>query len=171
MGTPTYDFTDETVVVTGASSGIGRATTLAFADAGATVLNADVRESPKDTDASTPTHVLIEDRGGTAEYLETDVGDPAEVEAVVDYAGEYGGVDVMINNAAVTFGKPMAEVTADELDKLHAVNVRGVFVGCQAAAADMTERDDPGVILNTASISSAVLNSGGSAQPSLLDGQ
>ncbi|WP_436926140.1 SDR family NAD(P)-dependent oxidoreductase [Halosimplex amylolyticum] len=163
MGSPTYDFEDETVVITGASSGIGRATALAFADAGATVLNADVRAEPKDVDASTPTHEAIRDRGGTAEFLETDVTDPAEVEAVVEHGREYGGVDVMINNAAITLGKPMREVTPAELDRLHAVNVRGVFFGCQAAAVDMLDRDDPGVVLNTASISSD-LAQGGSVQ-------
>lgn len=160
MGTASYDFSDETVIVTGGSSGIGRATALRFAEAGATVLNADRREGPKDTDASKSTHSLIRERGGTAEYLETDVTDPAQIQAVVDHAREYGGVDVMINNAAITQGKPMLEVTRDDLDRLHAVNVCGVFFGCQAAAADMIERSDPGVIVNTASISSDLAQGG-----------
>lgn len=160
MGTTSYDFSDETVVVTGASSGIGRATALQFAESGATVLNADRREEPKDTETSKPTHALVRERGGTAEYLETDVTDPAQIQAVVEHAREYGGVDVMVNNAAITQGKPMIEVTPEDLDQLHAVNVRGVFLGCQAAAADMIERDDPGVILNTASISSNLAQGG-----------
>jgi len=152
MGTPTHDFADETVIVTGASSGIGRETALRFAEAGATVLNADIEEEPKDADV--PTHEVIEDAGGTAEYLEVDVSDPAEVEAAVEHAQDYGGVDVMVNNAGLYIERPMRELTPAQFDRIVAVNVRGVFFGCQAAANDMLERDDPGVIVNTASISS-----------------
>jgi NAD(P)-dependent dehydrogenase (short-subunit alcohol dehydrogenase family) len=152
MGTPTHDFADETVIATGASSGIGRETALRFADAGATVLNADIEEEPKDADV--PTHEVIEDAGGTAEYLKVDVRDPAEVEAAVEHARDYGGVDVMVNNAGLYIEGPMREITPEQFDRIVAVNVRGVFFGCQAAANDMLERDDPGVIVNTASISS-----------------
>jgi len=152
MGTPTHDFADETVIVTGASSGIGRETALRFAEAGATVLNADIEEEPKDADV--PTHEVIEDAGGTAEYLEVDVSDPAEVEAAVEHAQDYGGVDVMVNNAGLYIERSMRELTPAQFDRIVAVNVRGVFFGCQAAANDMLERDDPGVIVNTASISS-----------------
>ena len=152
MPEATYDFSDQTAIVTGASSGIGRAIALAFADAGATVLAADVREEPKDADA--PTHEAIREAGGTAEYLEVDVSDPAAVEAAVERARDYGGVDVMVNNAGVHIESPMLETTPDELDQLLGVNVRGVFFGTQAAAADMIERDDPGCVVNTASISS-----------------
>ena len=67
MGTITGDFAGETVIVTGGSSGIGRAVALAFGDAGATVINADVRREPKDLDADQPTHEAIRDHGGKAE--------------------------------------------------------------------------------------------------------
>lgn len=154
MGRPEYDFDDETVIVTGATSGIGRETALRFGDAGATVINADIEEEPKDS--AVPTHEAIEEAGGTAEYLEVDVSDPAEVEAAVEHAHEYGGVDVMVNNAGLYIDGPMREITPEQFDRIHAVNARGVFFGCQAAANDMIERDDPGVIVNTASISSNV---------------
>ncbi len=154
MADVTYDYGDETVVITGASSGIGRATALRFGEAGATVINADVREAPKDRDAEVPTHVAIDEAGGTAAYVPTDVTDPDEVRAVVEAAREYGGVDVMVNNAATHLARPFTEITPAELDDVLSVNVRGTFVGTQAAARDMRERDDPGVILNTASISS-----------------
>jgi len=155
MAALSFDFADETVIVTGGSSGIGRATALAFAEAGATVIVADVREEPKDVDAAVPTHEAIEDAGGTAEYVDTDVADPDAVASVVLAARDYGGVDVMVNNAGLYRGGSILDLDPDDLDAMHAVNVRGVLVGTQAAARDMRERDDPGRIVNTASISSS----------------
>ena len=154
MGTVSYDYGGETVVVTGASSGIGRAIALQFGEAGATVLNADVRPEPKDVDADTSTHELIRSVGGEAEFVETDVTDTGAIRDVVDRAHEYGGVDVMVNNAGLFSRAPLAEVTREAFDRLHDVNAGGVFFGCQAAADDMIERGDGGCIVNTASISS-----------------
>lgn len=156
MGTTSFDFGGETVIVTGGSAGIGRAIALRFADAGATVVNADVREEPKRHGEETPTHERIREEGGTAEYVETDVSDPDEIESVVEAAHEYGGVDVMVNNAAVQHSEAFLDVDRAAFDKLHDTNVRGYFFGTQAAARDMVERDDPGRIVNTASISSEV---------------
>jgi NAD(P)-dependent dehydrogenase (short-subunit alcohol dehydrogenase family) len=155
MGTITANFEDETVVVTGASSGIGRAVALAFGDAGATVINADVRADPKDLDEESPTHELIEERGGAAEFVETDVSEPAQVESVVEAAREFGGVDVMVNNAGVHVSRRFREVTPEDLEYVHGVNTRGVFFGTQIAANDMIERDQPGAIVNTASTTSS----------------
>lgn len=160
MGTVDYDFADETVVVTGAASGIGRAVATRFGAAGATVVVADLREAPKDTGEETPTHDLIEESGGEAAFVETDVSDPDDVAAVVEAAREFGGVDVMVNNAGLPGGTPLLEIDADSLDRLLAVNVKGVFYGVQAAARDMLDREDPGAIVNTASISSNVAQHG-----------
>ncbi|WP_435144396.1 SDR family NAD(P)-dependent oxidoreductase [Halobaculum sp. P14] len=155
MGDATYDFTDETVVVTGGSSGIGRAIAERFGDAGAVVVNADERETPKDENETTPTHERIEAAGGRAEFVETDVSDPEQVESVVRGAREFGGVDVLVNNAAIYFSEPLLELEPDELDRLLSVNVRGYFTALQAAARDMVERNQPGSIVNIASISSS----------------
>jgi len=160
MGSVQYDFADETVIVTGGSSGIGRAIALEFADAGATVLNADIDPEPKDRDAEKPTHERIEADGGTAEFVETDVSDPAEIRVAVEAAREYGGVDVMVNNAGLYIGGPMREVTEAEFDRIHAVNAKGVFFGTQIAANDMIDRGVAGSIVNTASISSNVAQFG-----------
>jgi len=160
MGDATFDFEDETVIVTGGSSGIGRAIATAFGEAGATVIVADLREEPKDVDADLPTHEAIEDAGGRAEFVRTDVSDPDAVRSVVRAAREFGGVDVMVNNAGIFGGGSILETDPDTLDDLLGVNVRGVFVGCRAAAADMLERDDPGAIVNTASISSNLAQHG-----------
>jgi NAD(P)-dependent dehydrogenase (short-subunit alcohol dehydrogenase family) len=154
MGTVTYDFSDETVIVTGASSGIGRAIALEFAAADATVLNADLDPEPKDTETTLPTHERIADEGGTAAFVETDVSNPAEIRELVAEARSFGGVDVMVNNAGLYIGGPMRDVTEDEFDRIHATNVKGVFFGTQVAANDMIERGVEGTVVNTASISS-----------------
>jgi NAD(P)-dependent dehydrogenase (short-subunit alcohol dehydrogenase family) len=156
----THDFTGETVVVTGGGSGIGRATALRFGAAGATVVVADVQAEPKDLGADTPTHERIEAEGGRATFVETDVSDSEAVESVVAAAREFGGVDVMVNNAAVLSETPFDEMEPGAFDRLWSVNARGVFVGCQAAANDMRDRGDPGVILNTASVSANLAQHG-----------
>jgi NAD(P)-dependent dehydrogenase (short-subunit alcohol dehydrogenase family) len=148
----TSDFGGSTVIVTGATSGIGREIALRFAEEGATVLNADVEEDPKM--AETPTHETIRQRGGTADFVRTDVSNADEIRAVVDEAREYGGVDVMVNNAGLFVGGSLFDVTESEFERIHDVNAKGVFFGCQAAAADMIDRGVEGTIVNTGSISS-----------------
>jgi NAD(P)-dependent dehydrogenase (short-subunit alcohol dehydrogenase family) len=160
MGTTEYDFADETVIVTGGASGIGRATALAFGEAGATVVVADVREEPKDVDAEAPTHEAVADAGGTAEYVETDVSDPEEVRAVVEAAREFGGVDVMVNNAGLFRGGTITDLEVEDFRAMLGVNVEGVMVGTQVAAREMIEREREGAIVNTASISSSYAQHG-----------
>ena len=158
MGTVQYDFTDETVVITGATSGIGRAVALEFGSSGAVVINGDREVVPKD--AELPTHEAIEGAGGRAEFVKTDVTGLAQLEALASRADEYGGIDVWINNAGVQLPKPMADVTAAEFDRVHAVNSRGVFFGTQIAAKRMLSDENPGTIINTASISSSLAQHG-----------
>jgi len=153
MGTIDPDYEGETVVVTGASSGIGRAIAVGFAEAGATVVNADVREAPKDPDETVPTHERIREAGGRAAYVETDVADPEALGAVVEAAREFGGVDVMVNNAGIHVNTPFLEIDPEEFDRILAVNARGAFFGTQIAAADMIDRGVAGRIVNTASTS------------------
>jgi NAD(P)-dependent dehydrogenase (short-subunit alcohol dehydrogenase family) len=154
MGQTRFDFSDETVIVTGGSSGIGRAIATGFGEAGATVVVADIREDPKDVDADLPTHEAIADAGGRAEFVRTDVSDPDEIESVVEAAREFGGVDVMVNNAGLFIEGSFREITPAEFDRIHGVNAKGVFFGCQAAANDMIDRGEGGAVVNTASISS-----------------
>jgi NAD(P)-dependent dehydrogenase (short-subunit alcohol dehydrogenase family) len=160
MGTANFDFTDETVIVTGGSAGIGRAIALGFGEAGATVITADVREDPKMDGESVPTHQLISESGSTGEYVETDVSDPDELASVVEAARDYGGVDVMVNNAGIQHSEPFLNVDEEDFDRLHQTNPKGVYFGTQAAAQDMIDRDDPGAVVNTASISSWVAQHG-----------
>jgi len=154
MGSTKYDFSGETVVVTGGTSGIGRAIALRFGDAGATVVNADIEEAPKDPDAQLPTHEAIEEADGTAAFVATDVTDPEDIATAVEAAREFGGVDVMVNNAGIFEDAPFRDVTPDVFDRLYEVNARGLFFGSQLAANDMIDRGVEGAIVNTASISS-----------------
>ncbi|WP_436929226.1 SDR family NAD(P)-dependent oxidoreductase [Halosimplex halobium] len=162
MGTISADFSGETVIVTGASSGIGRAVAVGFGEAGATVINADVRADPKDRDgdaaagdAETPTHELVDaETGGRGVFVETDVADYDALAAVVEGARDLGGVDVMVNNAGIHESREFLDVEPAGYDRLHAVNARGAFFGTQLAARDMIDRDDPGVVVNTASTTS-----------------
>ena len=158
MGRLSADFAGETVIVTGGASGIGRAVATRFGAAGATVVVADLDETPKDGEV--PTHEVIEEAGGTAAFAETDVADREQVEALVDGAREFGGVDVMVNNAGYFAEGSILDLADDAFERALAVNVRGVFVGTQVAALDMLERGDPGVVLNTASISSNLAQRG-----------
>jgi NAD(P)-dependent dehydrogenase (short-subunit alcohol dehydrogenase family) len=141
---------DRTGVVTGGASGNGRAIALAFAEAGADVVIADLQESPRE--GGVPTHERIEsETGARARFVECDVTEPAALEAAVDAASAFGGVDVMVNNAGVLQRTPFLDVTEDEYDRLMDVNARGVFFGAQAAARRMAEGDG-GAIVNLASL-------------------
>lgn len=155
MKQATFDFGGETVVVTGGSSGIGRAIARGFGDAGATVLVADVRREPREPGAA-PTHEAIRKAGGDAAFVETDVAEPEQVAAVVEAARDYGGVDVMVNNAGIVERGDILEVSPESWDRVMDVNAGGVFAGCKYAAADMVDRGEPGAILNTASINSEI---------------
>lgn len=154
MGSVSYDYGGETVVVTGGSSGIGRAIARRFGRAGATVLIADRTPEPKDEDADRPTHEVIREDGGTAEYVSTDVSNYNDLDSVVQGAREYGGVDVMVNNAGVQHSEDFLSVSPEAFDELHHVNARGVFFGTQIAANDMIDRGVSGNVVNIASISS-----------------
>ncbi|MFC6863728.1 SDR family oxidoreductase [Halomicroarcula sp. GCM10025817] len=146
-------------VVTGAASGIGRAIAVRFAEHGADVVVADVRREPRQADRPT-TEVIESDTDAAARFVECDVTDMDDLEATMATAVELGGLDVMVNNAAVYWRKPAMEVTEDEFDELFAVNVKGTFFGAQLAAAAM---DDGGVILNVSSV--AGLNGAGGEVP------
>lgn len=136
-------------VITGAASGIGRATALAFADHGAAaVVVADVREAPREGGASTTQ--LLRDRGVATEFVATDVTSRADLQRAVAAAEALGGITTMVNCAGVFRREDFLAVTDDEFEYMIAVNVGGTFFGCQAAALAMRERG--GVIVNLASV-------------------
>ncbi|QLC34481.1 SDR family oxidoreductase [Halarchaeum sp. CBA1220] len=140
----------ETAVITGGSSGNGRAIAEAYAAEGADVVVADLRESPRE--GGTPTHELVTtDYGVDATYVECDVTNLDDLETAVDAADAYGGVDVMVNNAGIFRQQEFTEVDEDEFDRMMAVNVKGVYFGAQYAAKKILENGG-GSIVNMSSV-------------------
>jgi NAD(P)-dependent dehydrogenase (short-subunit alcohol dehydrogenase family) len=127
-------------VVTGVGSGLGQAIAREFAAEGALVVGCDVND---------PGGEATMDGIGT--YLHADVSREAEVEALIAAAVErHGRLHVMVNNAAVQIEQELAETTEAQLDRILAVNLKGVFFGCKHAVLAMRGRG--GAIVNVASI-------------------
>ncbi|MCC7306974.1 MAG: SDR family oxidoreductase [Acidobacteria bacterium] len=140
-----FDLTGKTSLVTGAASGIGEAVAKALANAGAFVYVADV-------DAVNGKRVAG-DIGAQAAFCELDLMQGAQTcESVRDIVyAEKGRLDILVNNAGIGHVGTILETTADDLDRLYAVNVRGMFDLTKAFVPGMIERRY-GVIINTASI-------------------
>ncbi len=134
-------------VVTGAGSGIGRASALALAGAGATVICADIHGETAEATAEG-----IADHGGSAEAVALDVSIRSEVEALAQrVAEERGGLHVWCNIAGIMLGGPFLDEPEEDLDRILAVNLKGVFFGCQAAGRIMVTQPEGGSIINTSS--------------------
>ena len=139
-------FTDKTVVITGASRGIGAAIARRFAAEGASVLL--VANEPSVADAA----ARIEAEGGRAASFVADVTNPAQVAALYDEAEQrFGKVDISIQNAGVITIARIEEMTEAEWDKVLAVNTKGVFLCCQEAIRRIRKHGSGGRLINTAS--------------------
>ena len=142
---------DRVAVVTGGSSGIGRGICLAFAEHGADVVVADVREEPKE--GGRPTHEAIaEDADAGAEFVECDVTKQADLEDAVEAADAFGGVNVMVNNAGIWHVEEFIEVTEADYRRTMDVNLKGAYFGAQAAIRRMVEDGEGGSVINVSSV-------------------
>ncbi|WP_324760744.1 SDR family NAD(P)-dependent oxidoreductase [Haloarcula sp. GH36] len=148
---------DRTVIVTGAASGIGRGIARRFGDEGANVVVADVQREPKqgaryDSDVTTPTDTLIaEETAGDGTYVETDVGDPDSVAAMVETAVEtYGGIDVLVNNAGIQIVGDSQSTTIEEWQRSIDIDLSGAFYCAKFAVPHLVERQ--GQIINIGSV-------------------
>jgi len=142
-------FENDTVFITGAGSGIGRATALAVAEEGAFVVATDIND-----DGGEETVAAVEEAGGEAVFHHLDVTDAEEFDAVVETAVEEYGLDCIVNNAGV--GHPPAyteDVTDTMFDYVVDVNLRGVWNGCQAALPHLKDQES-GAIVNVGSLAS-----------------
>lgn len=142
----------QAALITGAASGIGRAIAIRFAEEGANVVVADMREEPRE--GGRPTHEVISD----AKFVETDVSDVAEVRAAIDATVDaFGSLDVVVNNAGIYPGsQPIEAVDEEDYDRLMDINLKGVYFGSKFAAEVMREQSDGGSIVNVSSIAGLV---------------
>ena len=148
-----FDVSDRIAVLTGAASGIGRATALVLSGAGATVVLGDI-----DGPGVEATVKEIDRRGGKAVGVEMDVTRRADVEALVARATtDYGRIDVMGNIAGVRSDGPVVDITDGEFDRVLDINLRGVFYGCQAALRAMIPQGSGNII----NISSGIVDDPG----------
>lgn len=138
-------------LVTGASSGIGRATAQAFAAEGAAVVLAARRVGLLSELASE-----IEGRGGRATYAETDVSVASDVEQLVGHAVDtFGRLDFAVNNAGIEGDLvPITEMTEDQWDRVLDANLKGTFLSMRYEARAMLEAGNGGAIVNVGSVNS-----------------
>jgi 3-oxoacyl-[acyl-carrier protein] reductase len=148
-----FDLTARVAVITGAASGIGKATALVLSGAGAIVVLGDI-----DGPGLEVTVKEIDGRGGTAVGVEMDTTRRADVDALVARAtDDYGRIDVMANIAGVRSDGPIVDITDEEFDRVFDVNLRGVFYGSQAALRAMIPQGSGNII----NISSGIIDSAG----------
>jgi NAD(P)-dependent dehydrogenase (short-subunit alcohol dehydrogenase family) len=133
-------------VVTGAASGIGRASALLFASEGASVLVADVDEL-----GGPETVRLIEDSGGKARFIRTDVANTSQVDNMVRAAVEtYGGVDILHANAGIDCaGKLVKDMNDEDWVRVIDVNLSGAFRSCRAAISEIARRGGGAIVITS----------------------
>lgn len=138
-----------TAVVTGAANGIGRGIALSLAHHGANVVVADIDRTPRNNEPPTD-RVIEEETASSAAFVECDVTCYEDLVAACERANEFGGLDIMVNNAGVVRDVNFMEGTGEDFDDVIEVNLKGTYYGCQAAAEQMLGSGG-GVIINISS--------------------
>lgn len=154
------DMKDRVALITGASSGIGRATAEEFAANGARVVVAARRQAELDSLVA-----QIESRGGTASAVRTDVSDSADVERMVSYVIEtFGRLDYAVNNAGIE-GQfaPIIDLAEEDWDQVMGINLKGAFLCMKHEARAMLAGSHRGAIVNVGSVNSFLGAATGSA--------
>ena len=140
---------NKVAIITGSASGIGQGIALRFAGEGAAVV-VDYVGKPGTADQ---TLSLIKQAGGRAIAVESDISNPAQVQALIDTTVKtFGKLDIFINNAGIEFKHPFTEFPVEQFQKIIAVNLIGPFLCCQAAAKQMIKQGGGGRLINISSI-------------------
>lgn len=135
-------------LVTGAAQGMGRAIAIRLAGEGANIVATDINGRLVEQ-----TSIDIGELGHNAIAVEADIGDIEDIDRVVEEAiSAFGRIDILVNNAGVTRYADIMDLTAEDWDRIHRVNARGVFFCLQRAAREMIGNGDGGRIINIASI-------------------
>ena len=146
-----------TALVTGASSGIGRAIAIEFAREGANVAILDVREAPKcgkyhEQDVTTTTAHEVEQLGSAAQFHEVDVAGARQLgRAIEATAGKFGSLDILVNNAGIHVPAGFEELPVEDWDRVIAVNLRAAYIGIRTAIPHL-KRSKHGRIIQIGSI-------------------
>jgi NAD(P)-dependent dehydrogenase (short-subunit alcohol dehydrogenase family) len=142
--------TGRRAVITGGGAGIGRAIADRFAQAGASILIADLDAAA----ASQAAAAIRAAHGVAASAVAVDMAAAgAAAEVVLGAERDLGGLEIWVNNAGICEPLPFAQIDAERWDRTHHLDLRGAFLGAQAAASHLIARGSGGVILNLASIS------------------
>ncbi len=135
-----------TAIVTGGGNGIGRAIAMSFAREGANVVIADINDA-----AASSVSAQISDSGGKAVSVMLDVADRQSVHQVVKFAADtFGGLDILVNNAGILRSTPFESISEEEWGYMIDINLKGVFLCCQAAYESL-KSSKYGRIINIAS--------------------
>lgn len=138
---------DRVALITGAGSGIGRATALRLAEEGARIVAVD-----RNAQGGQETVALVQEKHGEAIFVQADVSQEADVRRMVEVAVQtYGRLDILFNNAAIQVFGTIPETPESDWDKVMDVNLKGVYLGCKHAIPHMIANGG-GSIINTASI-------------------
>jgi NAD(P)-dependent dehydrogenase (short-subunit alcohol dehydrogenase family) len=138
---------DKISIITGAGSGIGRASALLFAKEGATVIVADLNEG-----MGMETVELIRRQVGQARFQKTNVADALDVKQLIDFTHEqYGKIDILFNNAGLEYFTTIEDTTEEEWDRTIDTNLKGVFLGLKYVLPIMRNQRY-GSIINMASV-------------------
>lgn len=143
---------DKVAIITGGSSGIGRAITLGYVKEGANVVIAALREDP-----CREVVKEVEDMGGQAVYFTLDVSDLGKHRELLDTAvNAFGKVDILVNDAGYARRETVFDVTPEDWDKMMDINLKSVFFLSQSFARQVIKQGTPGRIINIGSVAGAM---------------